>query len=382
MPIKVLHVIDNLRHGGAQVSLKTLLGNLDPSKIECTVCVLSARQQEISIDTPLVRLNYRRWDPRVVRRLVKVCREAKVDIVHAHLQKSIIASLLANISRERPLVIHMHGGVFLKELDYLLFQVLLKYLGNKATIVLANSASTAQKLVNKIKIKSEKIRIVYNPIDFESFYPRPDSRKKIRTSLGIQTHEIVLGFVGRLHKMKGVDLLIKAMPMLLQKDRSYCLLVAGDGPELPRLEALVGRLRIADRVRFFRRRDDIPEIMSTFDIGVIPSRHEPFGRVAVELMRTKVPIVTSGVDGLGELVNSEQTGLVTAKNTAEEICRAVERLVADQPLRERIAEAAYAFSEQFGTKAYLEKIQKVYNELLNGPQSQPCRSRLGDRNRT
>jgi len=154
------------------------------------------------------------------------------------------------------------------------------------------------------------------------------------------------------------------MSILLERDRNYFLLLAGDGLERTRLETLVSRLGIADRVKFLGMRDDVPEIMSTFDISVIPSRQEPFGRVAAELMRMKVPIVTSGAGGLSELVTDGETGLVTRENSPEEIAAAVERLADDEELRRQLAQRAYEFSERFDIKAHVKEIEKIYMELI------------------
>jgi glycosyltransferase involved in cell wall biosynthesis len=112
-------------------------------------------------------------------------------------------------------------------------------------------------------------------------------------------------------------------------------------------------------------RADIPEVAATFDIGVVPSRQESFGMVLVELMSMKVPVVCSGKGGLAELVRNEETGLVTRENEPDEICLCVQRLAQDQGLRNRLAEAAYAFSKKFEPKEQIGKLEKVYKRLCS-----------------
>ena len=79
----------------------------------------------------------------------------------------------------------------------------------------------------------------------------------------------------------------------------------------------------------------------------------------------KVPVVSSRRDGLAELVSDGVTGLVVPNNVPEEICRCVHRLAIDADLRQRLAEAAYTFSNQFGLKEYLQKLRSVYTEVLD-----------------
>jgi glycosyltransferase involved in cell wall biosynthesis len=360
MAIRVLHVIDHLKRGGAQISVKNLIENINDKDIEAFLCVLRTASVEVPIDIKLIGLKHRRWDPCTIWQVAKICKENNIDILHAHLQKAIISSLLASIIYKCVVVVHIRGGVFLKGMSFFLYRQLLRLLRKRASVFIANSNATVQKLVERIKISRDRINLVYNPVDFSVFERQPGCREKMRERWGIKDEDIVLGCVGRLHVVKGVDLLIEALGMLLRRDKNYFLVLAGDGPERERLEGLAKRLRIDDRVKFLGMCEDVAAVVSGFDIGVVPSRHEPFGRVAIEMMRMKVPIVTSGVDGLAELVRGGETGVVTQDSSPKEICRGIERLVRDEELRKRVVEEAYSFSQQFGIKEHVRRIKQIY----------------------
>jgi glycosyltransferase involved in cell wall biosynthesis len=363
MTKRILHVIDHLHHGGAQTVLKDLIENASDKELEHFICVLRTDKIEISIDTDIIGLTYKRWDPRTIWRIVKICKEKDIDILHAHLQKSIISSLLAKIFCNCRLIVHVHGGVFLKGLSFSLYRFLLRILKRKATIYIANSHATAQKLVDNIKIKTERIEILYNPIDFSTFSTRPDVRRQMRDELKCKQDDIIIGFVGRLHHVKGVDLLIQAFALLIENNKNYFLEITGDGPERGSLENMVEKFEISNRVQFLGMCPDVAKVMSGFDIGVVPSRHEPFGRVALELMRMRVPIVSSGVDGLSELVKDGDTGVVNPTNTPEDIAKAIQRLIVDEQLKQQVVENAYTFSERFEVGSYVQKIQQIYQSL-------------------
>lgn len=364
MSVRVLHVIDHLAHGGAELLVRNIVENIDDEAVEAFVCALRTSPAAISIKGRVISLRYHRCDPRSIFAVAGLCKEHDIDILHAHLGKSIITCLLANFICKRPVIIHEHGGIFRKGLSFSIYRFLLRLLHHRAAGVIANSQATALELLRKAGVKSDGVEVIQNTVDFDAFDASKVSRNVARENLGISDKDIIVGFVGRLHTVKGVDILIEAMSLLLQQSADYFLVIAGDGPQRKSLEALVARLGIAERVKFLGMCDNVAEVIAAFDIGVVPSRQESFGVVAVELMRMKIPVVSSGEEGLAELVTDGVSGLVTRQNVPEEICRCVQILADDADLRQRLAKAAYAFSGQFGLEEYLHKLRKVYMKVL------------------
>jgi len=365
MTIRVLHIIDHLGYGGAPMCVKNIVENSNNNKYKNLVCALRTNPTPIQIKGQVISLKYGKYDIRSILAIKKLCKEYDIDILHAHLQKSIVGCLLASFFCKAAIVVHEHGAIFEKGLTFSIYRLFLRVLHHRAAVIIANSKATAEELVQKVGIKKDRMEILHNAIDFASFDLGKMPRNQVRKEFGISETDTVIGFAGRLHVMKGVDLLIEAFGMLLKRSGGYYLVLAGDGPERRRLEDLTKRLGIADRVKFLGVCANVAWIMAGFDIGVVPSRYEPFGIVALELMRMKVPIVSSGVDGLGELIHDEETGVVTRENNPQEICRGIERLMENEKLRKQIVEVAYDFSKQFGIKEYINNLQKVYTEVLN-----------------
>lgn len=365
MPVRVLHVIDHLAHGGAELLVRNIIENIDNEAVESFVCALRTNPAAISIKGRVINLKYHRYDFRSIFSVVSLCKEHKIDILHAHLSKSIVTCLLANYICKKPVIIHEHGGIYRKGPGFSIYRFLLRLLHHRAAAIIANSQATARELFKRSGVNGDKVQIIHNTVDIDYFDTSKVSRNFAREKLGISDKDIVVGFVGRLHPVKGADILIEAFSLLLQQSADYLLVLAGDGPQRKSLEALTARLHIGERVKFLGMCDNVAEVMAAFDIGVVPSRQESFGLVAVELMRMKIPVVSSGREGLAELVSDGVTGLVARKNVPEEICRCVQRLRDDADLRRRLAEEAYGFSGQFGLKEYLQKLRKVYMEVLD-----------------
>ncbi len=364
MSLRVLHVTDHLGPGGAQVLVKNIVENINDKEIETFICALRTNLPTIAIKAKIISLRYCRYDPRLISTIIKLCKEHKIDILHAHLQKSIIGCLLASYFCKIPTIIHEHGAILLKGITFSIYSVLLRILHHRAAVIIANSQAAACKLTQRAGIDRDKIEIVYNAVDFARFDRDKTSPGRMRKKLEISEADIVIGFVGRLHKVKGADILIEAVALLLQQSPRYLLVLAGDGPERKSLESLASRLGISDHVRFLGTCTNIPELISAFDIGVVPSRHESFGIVALEIMRMKKPVVCSGVDGLAELVTDGVTGLVTRENRPEEIAATILRLANDRELQEKLIEKAYSFSKQFEIREHVKKLQKIYERYL------------------
>ena len=105
--------------------------------------------------------------------------------------------------------------------------------------------------------------------------------------------------------------------------------------------------------------------MSACDIAVIPSRQESLGIAALEFMRMEVPIVSSGVDGLGEYMVDGDNALLMADNTPEEVCLCVEGLMGDEQLRMKLIEGGKRTAERYSVEKCVGAVEEVYREVLN-----------------
>jgi len=361
MPIRVLHVIDHLGYAGRQLPIPlNIVDRLNDDEFNAVACALRGNPERTMADGRILTLGYTKWDPRAPLGLLKLCKKLRIDILHAHLPKSIFACVIVGGLRKTPVIIHEHGSI-LRGNPTILFTKMFRH---RIARAVAASEAVAGILVKGAKVDENNVEVVHTPIDFAAFDCNHISRTRARDRIGIpQDRAVVIGFLGRLHRVKGVDLLIKAAAKLLEKSDDYFLVVAGDGPERERLENLAAALGITNRVKFLGQREDVAEVIAAFDVGAMPSRHEALGRSAVEMMRMKVPVVASGVDGLAELIRDGDTGIVTKENTPAGICSAVERLMNDDNLRKAVVENGYRFSEQFAIEKHVEKLKKIYREV-------------------
>jgi glycosyltransferase involved in cell wall biosynthesis len=181
----------------------------------------------------------------------------------------------------------------------------------------------------------DKVTVLRNGVDTTLFHP-PRDRAATRTALGLTGPTLIS--VGLLIERKGHHRVIEAMSSL----PGFTLLIVGEGPERPRLAAMINRLGLADRVRLLgpRPHAELPTLYGAADVLVLASSREGWANVLLELMACGTPVVASNIWGNPEVVQSSAAGLVTENNTAEGIISAIRRLFAASP--DRAATRAYA----------------------------------------
>lgn len=133
--------------------------------------------------------------------------------------------------------------------------------------------------------------------------------------------------VGRLESQKGFDVLIDALAILRESGHGLRLEIAGEGSERARLQARIERAGLADDVRLLGQRDDVPDLMRSADLFVHPARWEGFGLVLLEAMSAALPIVTTRVGAIPEVIGAD--GLLVAPDDARALADAVASLVTD-----------------------------------------------------
>jgi glycosyltransferase involved in cell wall biosynthesis len=200
----------------------------------------------------------------------------------------------------------------------------------------------------KSGILKDKILVIYNGI-------------KIRSSKPINNNMKIIGSVGRLHPTKGYDLLIQAFAKL--DDKKVLLKIAGEGPELNRLVNLAVELGVADRVEFVGFKKYIYEFLDSVDIYVQSSLTEGFGLSVVEAMSQGLPVVVTPAGSLKEIVKNRKTGIITKDLWPENIAAAIDDLLKDKDLANKISKNAKEFVDNnFSMEKWVNMTTEAYKK--------------------
>ncbi len=363
MTIRVLHVIDHLGYGGAPLVVKNVVERMPADRVESLVCALRPNPRGIEINAEVVTLPSRKYSLAAVGAIARLCRERRIDVVHAHLQKAVMSSLWAAPHLSAALVLHEHGPVF-RGGTGCIYRLCIRLLGSRAATIMANSQAARAAVQRALAGKDVPVVVVPNFVDLERFDPDRYDRQAVRQKLGYGDDACVVGFVGRLDRAKGPDLLVEAAACLREERDAYRFFLVGEGAQRKRLEDQIRRLGLSGVVLLGGLHENPAEVMSAFDMAVVPSRREAFGIAALELMQMRVPLIVSAVGGLPELVRNGETGIALDRLTPPTIANAIRMLGADPALRERLSNAAHAHSCTVDGNKAVERIVEIYEKVV------------------
>jgi glycosyltransferase involved in cell wall biosynthesis len=177
----------------------------------------------------------------------------------------------------------------------------------------------------------------------------------------------ILLTLGRLHKNKAQDILIRALTHIPDTH----LMIAGIGGLKESLEKLAETEGVADRVHFIGWRRDTKYLFDRSDLCVFPSREEALGNVVLEAWATRTPIVAADSSGPAWLIDHGKNGLLCPKDDAQSLAAEVNRLLADQSLCDSLVENGYhKFETQFSKKVILDQYNTFFSEILAAKKEQ------------
>jgi D-inositol-3-phosphate glycosyltransferase len=212
------------------------------------------------------------------------------------------------------------------------------------------------------------IVVIPGGVDLDRFtaLPRPMARERLALA---PTSKVVL-FVGRIQRLKGLEVLLRAFTRLNDLDAQ--LLIVGGRPgtspesrEITRLQHLAARLGIAERTHFLGAvaHEELPTYYSAADVSVMPSSYESFGLVAVESLACGTPVVATRVGGLRSIVRDGETGLLVPWRDAELFAERLRRVLTDDSLRAQLAGNARASVLEYGWDRIAEEHLALYAEV-------------------
>lgn len=305
--------------------------------------------------------------PALVMRAMALHREKKFDILHLHLPDPLshLASLMLPASIKR--VITWHSDIVRQKAWLPLYLPFLRRLARRAD---ANVAATPVHYTSSTQIPqsvpAERRHVIPYGLDFSSFALKPATRElcaKLRAKAGGKP---LIFALGRHVYYKGFDVLINAM-----RHVDALLVLGGDGKLRAELEALAGQDGLAGKVWFSGRiaEENLPAYFHACDLFCLPSvaRSEAFGLVQLEAMSCGKPVVCSQLNNGVNFVNIDgQTGLAVPPGDAGALAAAINRLLTDQPLRERLGQQAQQRAvTEYSLAAMAQKHRALYQALLS-----------------
>jgi len=354
----VLHIIDHIGGGKSESFLLKLYKNRHMFH-NIKPIFYSMKRTEFdppSRDDLIISSNSSKWNPFVLIELIKLVKDKEVKLIHLHLPKAILLGILLKLitAKDLRVIVHEHGEIFEQRGWYIFF---MKFGQKLVDRFIAVSELTKEELI-KAGIKKQKIAVINNFINFDNFNFENQDKFQNREKYNLPKDKLVLGYLGRLVKMKNVDAIIKAIAKLKAQNKEVYLLIIGDGPERDTLERLVWELEIKDSVRFLGYRTKISSLISTIDIGCLVSEYESFGLPILEFLSMKRQVILTKV-GISREVK-KYVKIVEKHNLAEKIAKAVIELRKNP--KPKISEKK--LNKKYSPKSYFSKLENLYIRLI------------------
>lgn len=300
---------------------------------------------------------------RDIKNILKIrgfLRNKSVQIIHGHGAKGgVYARLLGPVLRAK-VIYTPHGGSLhdmFGKLKGFVYSMIEKILYPFTDLFVFESRYTQNQFYKKVINSSKKAVLNLNGIKV----PELTSKAVIEVK---ETDRWILSSFGALRYIKGHDLIVGALPLLLKEGVDCEYRIYGEGEERQNLIDQAKALGVEDRLKILSKTKEVLTEMEKSHLILQPSRHESFGYVPLEAMSVKRPLIASSRGGLVEVVDHEQTGLLVKELHSSAFAGAILRMVREPLLRESLVEEGYrVVTTKFSEEKMLAQLLKIYNQI-------------------
>lgn len=364
---KVLFLVNGFNIGGAEKGLLELVRRLDRRKYHIVVCSVGhggplQKEFEATAERVVVFEKKYSFDFSLIRKVASLMKQEKIDLLQTTLfYADVIGTFAARLARVPAHIswavnAHPDGTNVSKLRHRLAYRTADRYI-NKFVPV---SESVRNYLIERRHIPAGKIHLIYYGVDTDEFAAPPDQQKKL--DMGLKKQDCVLGVVARLTPQKGHYYLINAAGSIINKFPDVKFLFAGDGIMRTSLENQVHELGLDDYFQFPGFRNDIRDLIRTFDLFILPSLYEGLPNAVLEAMASGKPVVASAVNGIKEAIIHGVNGLLVPPGDSEALAHAIIRLLEDRKLAAQLGSAARKHVvEHFSLDREVKAFESLYD---------------------
>lgn len=373
---KIFFYTDTPIHGGAERHMLLLAKNLSREKYNISLVCSGYKQlnewckqwKEAGLTVHRLRVAHKH-DPRHHLQLKKLLRKEEPHLMHIHLWNpgGCRYAFSAIDKQTTKLISTEHDPFPLAGLKKSIKKKCLKKTDQTIAVSDANK-ELCLKLYPELK---GKISTVHNGIDLETF-ERPlrmfstQHRDQLREKLfHASSDEFVILTVAELHPRKGLKYLVEAFAQIQQQEPKTKLVIVGEGPERKTLEKLIKKLQMEDTVILTGKQENIPQILKSAQLFVLPSVKEAFGLVLLEAMAAQLPIIATKVGGIPEIVEDGKSGNLVEPANYHALAEHIMKIMESNALMQKLAYMGHHRVKNFDLKEMVRKTENIYDTVLS-----------------
>lgn len=378
--MNVLYVIDSLAPGGAERSLAALAWEYPARGVHLDVAYfheVPGLQEELrAAGAQLFPLRVSGVPARIAdaRRTIL---ERKPDLIHTTLFESDVVGRIAGRAAGVPVVGSLvnpeYGQLQLTDRNLKPWKVRLVQAVDIVTSRLvtrfhAPSAYVADVMARALAIRRSRIDVVPRGRGPRRLGERtPERRVAARAALELEPDRPLVLAAARQEYQKGLDLLLRAVPLLLRTTPDAVVVIAGrPGRQSSLLRSMIDEMQLSDAVRLLGARDDVPDLLCAADAFVCPSRWEGFGGAVIEAMALGAPVVSFDIPAVREVLGDERQGLIVTPGSPDALAEAISFTLGERhATAERVARARQRFLDRFTVSAVADGMISFYQRALS-----------------
>jgi len=361
-PLRVLHTEASLGWGGQEIRILTEARGVARRGHAVTLAAPEEsriHREAASHGVKSVALPIGRKRPGGIFALRGLLARERFDVVNTHSSTDTWLAALAcrTLGGAPPLVRTRHISAALPA------NAATRWLYTRATDrIVTTGEKLREQMLRETGIAAERVVSIPTGIDLVRF--RPGDRAAARAQVGLDPAAPVVGIVATLRSWKGHRYLLEAVAAMARRDVQVA--IVGDGPQREALEALTGKLGLAERVRFAGNQADVAPWMRAFDLFCLPSyANEGVPQALMQAMACGLAVVTTPVGSIEEIVADGTTGAIVPPEDAVRLREAIERLLGDAAARSALGKRAAALAaERFGEERMVDRMIEVFGQAI------------------
>jgi glycosyltransferase involved in cell wall biosynthesis len=382
-PVKIINLLSRMNIGGPSVHTVLLTKYLENEDFTSMLIsgTLSEGEGDMSYLVDQYQIEHRSIDTlqreislfddfKAVIELYRIFRKEKPQIVHTNLAKAGMVARLAAWLARVPVILHTyHGHVFsgyfspAKTKLYILIERMIAFLSTKIIVIskmIKNDICSVYKITNE-----KKVSIIPLGFELEKMETLDVYRGTFRKRFSIPENAPVIGIVGRITGIKNHSLFVEIASLLLKKNKNIHFIIVGDGELKEEIEKLADDLGISKHVHFTGWITETAIMYADLDAMLLTSKNEGTPVTVIEAMYYKIPVISSNVGGLSDLINHGTTGYLINSLVAKDYIQDILKLVESDGERELIGLAAHNFvMDQFNIERLVSDMKNLYSQLL------------------
>lgn len=367
----ILFLMMSLDVGGSEKHVFDLVSHLNEEKFNPVICCiynlgqigmnLSKDKKGIKIYKDIAK---NKWDISCLWKLVNIVKKEKIDILYTinfplsqfwGAISAKIGRVTANVTR-----ISRTNPTFHAKRRKLVNRFMMPSIDK----VIAQAYSQKEYLVNSEKIDAEKIEVISNGVDLSKFRKSKDELA-LKESIGVPGDARVVGMVGRLVSEKGYPVFLNAARIILNKMPDVHFLIAGDGVEKENLKKITDQLQIESNIHFLGTIENVPQVVSLFDVAVLSSDFDTFSNSVLEYMAMSKPVVATNVGSIYEAVQHDVNGYLLQPGDPEGLAESVLKLLRNKILAVRMGDTGRKMVEdKFSIQKMIITYENLFMELV------------------